>query len=74
MSGPVFREIGRERYELRDEKILKIIFSACFIGKFFGMSQSSTQVVAHLFYLCKMYEYDYRGLMIMVVVGWTKTL
>ena len=33
--------------------------------------QSSTQVVTHLFCLCKLYEYDYRGggLMVMVVVG-----
>ena len=31
--------------------------------------QSSTQVVTHLFCLCKLYEYDYRGggLMVMVV-------
>ena len=44
--------------------------------------QSNTQVVTHLFCLCKLYEYDYRGggLMVMVVswlwwaVGWTKTL
>ena len=31
MLGPVYREIGRERSELNDEKVLRIIFSACFI-------------------------------------------
>ena len=36
--------------------------------------QSSAQVVYHLFYLYKLYEYDYRGLMVIVVVGWTKIL
>ena len=31
MSGLEFLEVGRERSELNDEKVLKIIFSACFI-------------------------------------------
>ena len=31
MSGLVYLEIGRERSELNDEKVLRIIFSACFI-------------------------------------------